>query len=262
MLINFEKGYIFAALNYQQNLFNNKKERKKEMAKFYGGYVKSGKLGSSVFAISKGVTVERQYQPKVFNPQTKAQVQQRAKFKLLSGLASVVSPFACLLTEGLQTQANAFVKRNMQFVSFSNETARINMPNIQISGGSNSFVTPTLTIAQGTGTGSISAEDVRAAGYDGVVFLVVGTKRPSVARITGKVVLAPSENAYSIQFSVPGSFQEYHLYAYGIKLTDKGVSTYGSLDSISESVVEVSVTRMISEGMMTASATSYVFARS
>lgn len=231
------------------------------MAKFYGGYVKSGKLGSSVFAISKGVTIERQYQPIVNNPQTKRQVQQRAKFKLLSGLASVVSPFACLLTEGLQTQANVFIKRNMQFVSYSNETARINMPNVQISGGSNSFVTPTFTITQGTGKGTISAEDVTAAGFDGVVFLVVGTKRPSVARITGKVVLAPSENAYSIEFRTPSSFAEYHLYAYGIKLTDKGVSAYGSLNSISEDVVEVSVMRMISEGMMTASATSYAFAR-
>ncbi len=232
------------------------------MAKFYGGYVKSGKLGSSVFAISKGVTVERQYQPRVYNPQTKLQVQQRAKFKLLSGLASVVSPFACLLTEGLQTQANVFIKKNIQFVSVSGNIAQISMPEVQISGGSNSFVTPSFTIANGTATGSISAEDVAAAGYDGVVFLVVGTKRPSVARITGKVVLAPSENAFSLEFRVPGSFQEYHLYAYGIKLTDKGVSAYGSLNSISENVVQVSVTRMISEGMMTASATSYAFARS
>lgn len=232
------------------------------MAKFYGGYVKSGKLGSSVFAISKGVTIERQYQPRVFNPQTKGQVEQRAKFKLLTGLASVVAPFACLLTEGLQTQANVFVKRNIKFVSFSGSSARIDMPKIQISGGSNSFVTPTLTIASGKGKGSISAEDVQAAGFDGVVFLVVGTKRPNVARITGKVVLAPTENEFTINFNTPGSFGEYHLYAYGIKLTDKGVSTYGDLDSISENVVQVSIMRMISEGMMTASATSYAFARS
>ena len=232
------------------------------MAKFYGGYVKSGKLGSSVFAISKGVTVERQYQPRVFNPQTKLQVQQRAKFKLLSGLASVVSPFACLLTEGLQTQANVFIKRNMQLVSFVNGAAQVNMPQIQISGGSNHFVTPTFAITTETAKGSISAEDVEAAGYDGVVFLVVGTKRPAVARIKGKVVLTPSENVFSIEFPVAAAFREYHLYAYGIRLTDKGVSTYGALSSISEEVVEVSITRLISEGMMTASATSYAFARS
>lgn len=231
------------------------------MAKFYGGYVKSGKLGSSVFAISKGITIERQYQPRVFNPNTKGQVQQRAKFKLLSGLASVVAPFACLLTEGLQTQANVFVKRNIKLVSFVGGAAKINMPQIQISGGSNGFVTPTFAIATGKGKGSISAEDVEAAGYDGVVFLVVGTRRPDVGRITGKVILAPSEGAFSIEFPVASRFSEYHLYAYGIKLTDKGVSTYGDLDSISEDVVQVSITRMISEGLMTASATSYAFAR-
>ncbi|MCR3573800.1 hypothetical protein K0B56_22635, partial [Salmonella enterica subsp. enterica serovar Give] len=125
------------------------------MEKFYGGYVKSGKLGSSVFAVSKGITIERQYQPRVFNPQTKGQIQQRTKFKLLSGLASVVAPFACLLTEGLQTQANAFVKRNMQFATFTGTSARIDMSKIQISGGSNGFVTPTFAIATGTGKGSI-----------------------------------------------------------------------------------------------------------
>lgn len=231
------------------------------MAKFYGGYVKSGKLGSSVFAISKGITVERQYQPRVNNPQTKAQIAQRAKFKLLSGLASVVAPFACLSTTGLQSQANVFIKKNMQFVSFTGTSARIDMPKIQISGGSNGFVTPDFDITAGIGKGSISAEDVAAAGFDGVVFLVVGTRRPNVARITGKVILAPSGGAFSIEFPTVSSFQEYHLYAYGIKLTDKGISAYGDLNSVSENVVEVSVMRMISEGMMTASATSYSYSR-
>ena len=231
------------------------------MAKFYGGYVKSGKLGSSVFTISKGITVERQYQPIVNNPQTKAQVAQRAKFKLISGLASVVAPFACLSTKGLQTQANVFIKRNMQFVSSTDTSARIDMSKIQISGGSNSFVTPNFNITAGIGKGSISAEDVKNAGFDGVVFLVVGTRRPNVARITGKVLLAPSGNEFSIEFPTVSSFSEYHLYAYGIKLTEKGSSAYGDLNSVSEDVVEVSVKRMISEGMMTASATSYIFSQ-
>lgn len=231
------------------------------MAKFYGGYVKSGKLGSSVFTISKGITVERQYQPIVNNPQTKGQVAQRAKFKLISGLASVVAPFACLLTEGLQTQANVFIKKNMQSVSFSGSSASIDMNKIQISGGSNAFVTPTFTITEGTGKGYISEEAVKTTGYDGVVFLVVGTRRPDVGRIAGKVIWTPSEGGFSFGFNTVSTFPEYHLYAYGIKLTDKGISAYGSLASISENVVEVSVKRMIAERMMTASATSYAFAR-
>lgn len=234
------------------------------MAKFYGGYVKSGKLGSSVFAVSKGVTIERQYQPRVSNPQTKGQVQQRAKFKLLSGLASVVAPFSCLPTAGLQTQANAFVKRNQQFASFNgdSEYAKIQMPDIQISGGNQGFVKPTFAIETGIGKGSISAEDVKNAGFDGVVFLVVGTNRPKVARIKGKVLLAPSENEFSIEFPIASSFQEYHLYAYGIRLTDKGAANYTDLISITANVVEVAVNvkRMVSEGMMNTSATSYAFA--
>lgn len=235
------------------------------MAKFYGGCVKCGKLGSSVFSISKGITLERQYQPKVFNPQTIGQVQQRAKFKLLSGLASVVAPFACLPKKGLQTQANVFIKKNMPLVSFNKGTALIDMLNIQISGGSNSFVKPTFTIETGVGKGYISAEDVENAGFDGVVFLVVGTKRPSIARIIGKVVLAPSDGAFSIEFPTVKDYSEYHLYSYGIKLSDKGVLNYGSLESVLSAIhaggsVQVSVMRMIAEGMMVSSATSYAFA--
>ena len=230
------------------------------MAKFYGGYVKSGKLGSSVFAISKGVTVERQYQPMVNNPQTKLQIAQRAKFKLLSSLASVVSPFACLPTVGLQTQANVFIKKNMQLASFVDEAAQINMPDVQISGGSDSFVAPTFTITTGIAKGSISAEDVKNAGYDGVVFLAVGASRQNVERITGSVILAPSENAFSIEFPTASKFPIYYLYAYGIKLTDKGVLAYKNLASISDGVIGLSVSRMISEGIMKASATSYGYA--
>ena len=232
------------------------------MAKFYGGYVKSGKLGSSVFTITKGITIERQYQPRVFNPKTIGQVGQRAKFRLLSGLASVVAPFACIPKEGLQTEANVFVRKNMQLTSFSDGTARIDMTKIQISGGSDSFVTPTFTIEEGIGKGSISAEDVKNAGFDGVVFLVVGTKRPNIARIIGKVVLAPSEGKFSVEFPVISSYSEYHLFSYGVKLSDKGVSRYGNLESVNGvGEVRVSVMSMVAEGMMTSSTTSYAFAR-
>ena len=231
------------------------------MAKFYGGYVKSGKLGSSVFTVSKGITVERQYQPRVSNPQTKGQVEQRSKFKLLSSLASVVAPFSCLRTEGLQTQANVFIKKNKMLATITNGDAQIYMPSIQISGGGDGFVVPTFTITDGKGKASISEETVKAAGFDGVVFLVVGTRRPTVARIRGEVVLTANENEFSIEFPIVNKFQEYHLYCYGIKLTDKGRVAYGDINSISESTVQLSIKRMISEGMMTASATSYAFAR-
>ena len=41
----------------------------------------SGKLGSSVFSTVAGETVVRQYQPTVANPNTEAQVNQRARMK-------------------------------------------------------------------------------------------------------------------------------------------------------------------------------------
>ena len=177
-------------------------------------------------------------------------------------MASVVAPFACIPKEGLQTEANVFVRKNMQLASFSDGAARIDMTKIQISGGSSSFVIPTFKIEEGIGKGSISAEDVKNAGFDGVVFLVVGTKRPDIARIIGKVVLAPSQGAFSVEFPIISSYSEYHLFSYGVKLSDKGVSRYGSLESINGAgTVQVSVMSMVAEGMMTTSTTSYASAR-
>ena len=75
--------------------------------KLYGLFGKgSGKLGSSVFAISSGEQIVREYNPVVENPNTPAQVEQRAKFKLLSQLASDLASALAFKKEGLVSTRN------------------------------------------------------------------------------------------------------------------------------------------------------------
>lgn len=82
----------------------------------------SGKTGSFTYRQSRGQTIVSQYQPIVKNPNTAGQQAQRAKFKLMSQLAAVMS--AGFGTMGINerparqrpTTRNAFVSLNMPLV--------------------------------------------------------------------------------------------------------------------------------------------------
>lgn len=52
----------------------------------------SGKMGNAVFRQRNGETIVSQYQPIVANPNTEAQQVARAKFKLITQLASIMAP--------------------------------------------------------------------------------------------------------------------------------------------------------------------------
>ena len=64
------------------------------------GYIKgSGKLGNIVCSTVAGETIARDYNPEVSNPNTETQVAQRAKFKLMSQLSSVMAPVIAIPKE-------------------------------------------------------------------------------------------------------------------------------------------------------------------
>lgn len=105
------------------------------MAKFYGSMVKTGRVGGSVFRIRGGETIESQYQPTVFNPSTQAQVQARAKFKLLSQLAEVLAPALAFRKEGNVSARNAFLKRNYDLATYSSNEASVDLAQVSLTGG-------------------------------------------------------------------------------------------------------------------------------
>lgn len=102
----------------------------------------SGKMGSAVFRQSGGKTIASQYQPIVKNPNTEGQQAQRAKFKLMSQLAAIMSRgFGSFIIKtraekGKSTQRNAFVKANFPLVEVTTDnqqvTATIPMEQLQL----------------------------------------------------------------------------------------------------------------------------------
>lgn len=77
----------------------------------------SGKMGNAVFRQRYGETVLTQYQPHVANPNTDGQVEQRAKFKLISQLAAVLSDFTAIPRRGAVSGRNTFSKINLPAAS-------------------------------------------------------------------------------------------------------------------------------------------------
>lgn len=96
-----------------------------------------GKKGDSVFVINHGVQIEREYNSKVSNPNTPAQVGQRARFKLASQVSAALENVIAIPRKGILSPRNRFVKRNMPFFYGGVDGAQVTYENLQLTLGSN-----------------------------------------------------------------------------------------------------------------------------
>lgn len=95
----------------------------------------TGKLGAVVFATSGGQTISREYNPHVANPNTDAQINQRARMKLMSQLSACLAPVIAMQKDGLVSVRNQFVKRNFESCYSVNGQAQISYENVQLTQG-------------------------------------------------------------------------------------------------------------------------------
>lgn len=95
-----------------------------------------GKIGSIVFSTSGGETIAREYNPHVANPNTQAQVNQRARMKLMSQLSACLAPSIVMRKEGLVSARNKFTKKNMDACYAEQGVAQITYENVQLTEGS------------------------------------------------------------------------------------------------------------------------------
>lgn len=95
----------------------------------------TGKIGSIVFATSGGETIAREYNPHVSNPNTEAQVNQRARMKLMSQLSANLAPVIVMQKDGLVSRRNKFVSRNFEAAYASQGVAQISYENVQLTEG-------------------------------------------------------------------------------------------------------------------------------
>lgn len=107
----------------------------------------TGKIGSIVFSTSGGETIAREYNPHVANPNTQAQVNQRARMKLMSQLSAALSPVIAMQKEGLVSRRNKFVQKNFDACYALNGEAQITYENVQLTEGNTAL--PAFTAGGG-----------------------------------------------------------------------------------------------------------------
>ena len=98
----------------------------------------SGRVGGVVYSNYRGQQIVKSYQPQVKNPNSKGQIAQRAKFKLVSQVgASLGSEIAKAFEPNVATETprNAWVRRMLKKAVFSNGQATIPLEDLVLTSG-------------------------------------------------------------------------------------------------------------------------------
>lgn len=223
----------------------------------------SGKLGSSVFATVAGEQIVRQYNGNVSNPNTEAQVGQRAKFKLASQLATAMSSTIAMPKKGMVSARNQFIKKNMSAIGAEqdadNKVASVALDEIQITNGT--IALPAVSIENDTDTEIIAsmASDVRSL-VNRVVYVCYKVANQNY-QLSQSVVVneAGVDGKFSTTLTKPDA--DYVVYAYGIIDKDATATAkfydYTVMDG--EDVARLVASRSISTSQFTFTKTSAAY---
>lgn len=179
----------------------------------------SGKLGAFVYSVNSGEQIVRQYQSKVTNPSTPAQVDQRARLKLMSQLAAALAPVIVIPKQGLVSSRNRFISKNMDYVVAADGTAQVTYENLQITAGNVGLPSISVSRAEGTNVVSVSLSAAPAADISRVVYAMYKKTQGQMEFVTSRVVTQRGENN-NFPATLSAASGDVILYAYGMKDTN------------------------------------------
>ena len=188
-----------------------------------------GKIGSIVFSTSGGETIAREYNPHVSNPSTMAQVNQRARMKLMSQLSASLAPVIAIPKQGLVSSRNAFTKLNFGASMANNGVAQITYENVQLTNGNLALPTLEAVRAQGSGITINLAEDASKA-VNRVVYILYKKNSEQRLQFVSSVVAEGAGSDGTFRATLPYTEGDIVLYAYGMRDTSESASAkYGNM---------------------------------
>lgn len=224
------------------------------MAKVYGmnGLV-SGRRGNDVFAISSGVQIVRQYNPNPLNPKTEAQVEARAKLKLMSQMAAVMAPVIALRRIGNVSKRNLFIKANYPAVIYASNQADITLTSVTLTNGVVGL--PNLIVTREGNNITVGLASPNPTVYDRVVYVMLIKQSNRLPRIgQSAVVSVPGEGGkYQTTMSLTSANTSVVIYAYGMNFnSDRARAIYGHLTvETAETVAKILTSRNLLESDVT-----------
>lgn len=221
------------------------------MTKIYGLFgTMTGKLADTVMSVRNGVQIARKYQPIVANPNTPAQVEARAKLKLLSQLSAVMDPVIAIPREGSKSTRNLFLKKNYKLTSYQNRNADIRIEDVQLTDSVVSL--PNVEVNRQAATMNVSLAQA-PAGLTSVVYCVFLRTADNELRYVTSVNQndAGESGVYSssidVRQTIPNTLSAIVL-AYGIRANSEAARVIFSDMALvdGQSVARVVTTRTLS----------------
>lgn len=186
----------------------------------------TGKIGNVVFSSTGGEVVAREYNPNVSNPNTKKQVDQRAKLKLMSQIAAALAPVIVIPKEGLKSSRNLFIKKNFNSVNAEGGVAQVTYENLQITSGNAALPAIHILRSQQGGV-HVYLEERADAAVSRVVYIMYKKTSEQTLQYMQSVIAetATAEGTFPAQlYYVEGDIV---IFAYGMKdLNGKATAKY------------------------------------
>lgn len=216
----------------------------------------SGKIGALVYATQNGENIVREKAASVANPNTAAQVESRAKLKLMSQLTAVVAPVIAIKKDGNKNGRNQFISLNYAKCGYSNDAATVNLNQIQLTKGVASIAEFTADRASNTKIAVSLNEDMRER-LDKVIYVCMEKQTDGTLNIRdSKVISAAGQNG-DFAGELAYTDKAVVIYAYGMKEnTDKAKASFGSMSApTAEQVAKLLASRTISASDVTLTST-------
>lgn len=212
----------------------------------------TGKIGSIVFSTSGGETIAREYNPHVANPNTSAQIDQRARMKLMSQISASLASSLAYTKSGLVSARNKFVKRNFESSYALNGVAQCSYENLQLTEGNLGLPAIIVEAQAGASTRTINFgfSEEPSANIARVVWNVFTKTEEGKLNFFRSVIVSQrsSQGAYFLG-SMAGIPQgDVVVYAYGmIDTSESATARYGELNVVTGSdLAKLIATRSIS----------------
>ena len=228
------------------------------MAKIYGLFgAMTGKVADAVMVVRNGEQIVRKYQPVVTNPSTPAQIEVRAKLKMLSQLSAVMAPVIAMRKQGAVSSRNLFTKVNYPAASFAADTAQIELSAVKITKSIVSLPTLQATPSAGSVNIQLTYGDVSISR---IVYCCFRKASDNTLRFEGSQVISTpgAQNRFEATFSLPVGI-DYVFYAYGVRdNTDAARVMFGDLVVVdAETVAKIVTSRTLTETDVTLTETQY-----
>ena len=192
-----------------------------------------GKLNGAVIKSAAGGGTQISAIGKPSNPNTAGQVAQRAKFKLLSQLASNVAQIIAIPRDGALSSRNQFVSINSENVMATNGVAQITLDNVQLTKSNLGF--PQVIASRDSNGLNVELAKNVADKWDRVCYVVMRkNSEGSLEQVTSAIVEASYDAADTTSFGrqfTDGDFTgNIIVWAYGMKSLSSGASAkYGNM---------------------------------